>query len=112
MRGGGTVGEFRPDLSVLAADCVHFSARGLALLHLHLWNRLVQPSREPRWKPVVRPLFCPRPHCPFLLTEQNQRYCVRAGRGARPDPPRLLPGLFAGLVLLAFLNLLVFALCR
>ncbi|KAH7714290.1 Protein Y40B10A.9 [Aphelenchoides avenae] len=64
-----------PDVSVLSSDCVHFSSRGLSLLHTHLWNWLVQPTRQTQWQPLVRPLYCPRPTCPFMVTTKNMWFC-------------------------------------
>uniref|UniRef100_A0A7E4ZRM0 SGNH domain-containing protein n=1 Tax=Panagrellus redivivus TaxID=6233 RepID=A0A7E4ZRM0_PANRE len=66
------------DISVMSSDCVHFSSRGISLLHTHLWNWLVQPSRQVEWTPLVRPLYCPRPSCPFLVTKTNTYFCPQA----------------------------------
>uniref|UniRef100_A0A915EJJ7 Uncharacterized protein n=1 Tax=Ditylenchus dipsaci TaxID=166011 RepID=A0A915EJJ7_9BILA len=54
---------------------MHLSSRGLSLLHSHLWNYLLQPSKQVAWIPLVRPLYCPRPKCPFLVTSKNVRFC-------------------------------------
>ncbi|KAI1719425.1 phospholipase B1, membrane-associated [Ditylenchus destructor] len=69
-----------PDVSILSPDCIHLSSRGLSLLHIHLWNWLLQPIRQTIWKPLVRPLFCPRPACPFIVTTKNTRFCSRVQR--------------------------------
>ncbi|KAL3091005.1 hypothetical protein niasHT_023605 [Heterodera trifolii] len=67
------------DLSPLASDCVHLSPRGLSLLHLQLWNWLVQPRlrHSQPFVPLLRPPLCPRPHCPFLATPRNIISCPR-----------------------------------
>ncbi|KAI3410067.1 hypothetical protein GPALN_006431 [Globodera pallida] len=43
------------DISPLSSDCVHLSPRGLSLLHLQLWNWLMQP-RLRHVHPFVRPV--------------------------------------------------------
>ncbi|KAL3085310.1 hypothetical protein niasHS_010379 [Heterodera schachtii] len=71
--------ERAADLSPLASDCVHLSPRGLSLLHLQLWNWLVQPRvrHSQPYVPLLRPPLCPRPHCPFLATPRNIISCPR-----------------------------------
>lgn len=64
-----------PDFSVMSSDCIHFSGRGLSLLHIYIWNWLVQPSKRQPWVPLVRRLYCPRPACPFFATEENIHSC-------------------------------------
>uniref|UniRef100_A0A914HW51 Membrane-associated protein n=1 Tax=Globodera rostochiensis TaxID=31243 RepID=A0A914HW51_GLORO len=67
------------NISPLASDCVHLSPRGLSLLHLQLWNWLMQPRLRHvhPFVPLLRPPLCPRPHCPFLATARNSISCPR-----------------------------------
>ncbi|CAD5231064.1 unnamed protein product [Bursaphelenchus xylophilus] len=103
-----------PDVSILDSDCVHFSARGLSLLHGHIWNQLVEPgTRQKKWKPIVNPFFCPRPHCPYLITNENARYCLRPKQYSFETKPRpkLLTALFLIMIMVLFIVLFTYTLC-
>ncbi|XP_038074942.1 phospholipase B1, membrane-associated-like [Patiria miniata] len=62
------------DLSFMAPDCFHFSAKGHAETGKSLWNNMVQPvgSKATAWV-LDGPFTCPTEESPFLYTNVNSR---------------------------------------
>ncbi|CAD5225612.1 unnamed protein product [Bursaphelenchus okinawaensis] len=103
-----------PDISILDVDCVHFSTRGLSLLHGHIWNQLIEPgSRQSEWKPLVRPFFCPRPQCPYFITDENAQYCLRPKSYSfrQRSSPKILTVTLLTMVLFLFIILFTYTVC-
>lgn len=68
----------RIDLSMLGHDCVHFSPRGLSLLHIATWNAiLTRPiDRSQTFNFTLEQPICADPQCPFIRTSKNSASCT------------------------------------
>ncbi|KAM3717491.1 Phospholipase B1, membrane-associated [Dirofilaria immitis] len=71
-------GSSQIDLSLLGHDCVHFSPRGLSLLHIAIWNAILTrlPDRSRKFNFTLERPFCTDPQCPFIRTRKNSDFCV------------------------------------
>ncbi|VDK66122.1 unnamed protein product, partial [Onchocerca ochengi] len=71
-------GSNQIDLSLLGHDCVHFSPRGLSLLHIAIWNAILTrlPDRSQKFNFTLERPFCADPQCPFVRTKKNSAFCV------------------------------------
>lgn len=98
-----------PDISILDADCIHFSERGLSLLSTHIYNYIIQPVKQTTFKPVVRPLVCPRPDCPYLVTSTNKQFCPKPKRTDMEDKLKPITPLGLLLACIVSLYLILFA---
>ncbi|KAK0420839.1 hypothetical protein QR680_014917 [Steinernema hermaphroditum] len=90
------------DVSPLGADCVHLSTRGHSLLHQQIWNSLfTRPTERPNfWRPLVQPLVCPPPHCPYIATSNNTVFCVEPDNERNPPDPTFNEDLLVVILLL------------
>uniref|UniRef100_A0A182XC46 SGNH hydrolase-type esterase domain-containing protein n=1 Tax=Anopheles quadriannulatus TaxID=34691 RepID=A0A182XC46_ANOQN len=63
----------KPDLSIMAIDCVHLSQKGHAVSANGLWNNMLEPTRHKTT--VLKQLFeefrCPTPENPYIKTYYN-----------------------------------------
>ncbi|ETN57773.1 phospholipase b [Anopheles darlingi] len=63
----------KPDLSIMAIDCVHLSQKGHAVSANGLWNNMLEPTRHKTT--ALRELFeefrCPTPQNPYIKTYYN-----------------------------------------
>ncbi|XP_052873447.1 phospholipase B1, membrane-associated-like [Anopheles cruzii] len=63
----------KPDLSIMAIDCVHLSQKGHAVSANGLWNNMLEPVRHKTT--ALRELFeefrCPTAHNPYIRTYFN-----------------------------------------
>ncbi|OZC09382.1 hypothetical protein X798_03543 [Onchocerca flexuosa] len=71
-------GSNQIDLSLLGHDCVHFSPRGLSLLHIAIWNAILTrlPDRSQKFNFTLERPLCADPQCPFVRTKKNSAFCV------------------------------------
>ncbi|CAG9534410.1 unnamed protein product [Cercopithifilaria johnstoni] len=71
-------GSNQIDLSLLGHDCVHFSPRGLSLLHIAIWNAILTrlPDRSQTFNFTLEQPMCADPQCPFFRTNKNSAFCV------------------------------------
>ncbi|EFO26415.1 hypothetical protein LOAG_02074 [Loa loa] len=71
-------GSNQMDLSLLGHDCVHFSPRGLSLLHIAIWNAMLTrlPDRSQAFNFSLERPLCADPQCPFIRTAKNSALCV------------------------------------
>uniref|UniRef100_A0A915PYE9 Uncharacterized protein n=1 Tax=Setaria digitata TaxID=48799 RepID=A0A915PYE9_9BILA len=71
-------GSNQMDLSLLGHDCVHFSPRGLSLLHIAVWNAMLTrfPDRSQNFSFSLERPLCADPQCPFIRTSKNSAFCV------------------------------------
>ncbi|KAI6199179.1 hypothetical protein M3Y96_00598900 [Aphelenchoides besseyi] len=101
-----------PDISILDSDCIHFSKRGVSLLHIGLYNWIAQPIKQVIWRPLVRPLFCLRPDCPFIATKENSRFCPTTRRMEKNEIKGIsLFWLLALITVSLYLIILIYSLC-
>ncbi|KAI6190151.1 hypothetical protein M3Y97_00085800 [Aphelenchoides bicaudatus] len=102
-----------PDISILDVDCVHFSERGLSLLHTHIYNYIIQPVRQTIFRPTVRPLVCPRPECPYIVTPTNKQFCPKPKQMEIIDTlkSRTIFGLLFGCIVSLYLILFIYSVC-
>ncbi|MFH4976320.1 hypothetical protein AB6A40_003029 [Gnathostoma spinigerum] len=108
------------DLSAFGYDCTHFSARGLSLFHLAIWNSLLSrmSSRQSRYLPVYSPPICPDPACPFVRTQNNSVLCLWSYEKKEADPANymieqsLAIGATVMMVLLCVTVFAIITMCR
>lgn len=68
------------DLSIMGYDCAHFSAKGLSMFHIAVWNSLLTQTSERthKYRPIVTNPQCTDPQCPFIRTHNNSALCMWA----------------------------------
>uniref|UniRef100_A0A0R3RLA9 SGNH domain-containing protein n=1 Tax=Elaeophora elaphi TaxID=1147741 RepID=A0A0R3RLA9_9BILA len=83
-------GSNQIDLSLLGHDCVHFSPRGLSLLHIAIWNAILTrlPDRSQTFNFSLEQPICADPQCPFIRTNKNSALCVWNHRKTDKDSRR------------------------
>lgn len=65
----------RADISIMAADCIHWSQKGHAVAANALWNNMMQPPLQKQYgfRPLFREFECPSETNPFLRTYWNSQ---------------------------------------
>ncbi|XP_065188122.1 phospholipase B1, membrane-associated-like [Sycon ciliatum] len=71
----------KPDFSLFAVDCFHFSGKAHATAANTLWNSLITPvgQKPTHWR-EHDPLFCPSEAHPYLATAKNSHAPRRNSR--------------------------------
>lgn len=63
----------KPDISIMAVDCLHLSQKGQAVFANALWNNMMQPNGKKSigLKPLYEEFECPTEQNPYINTYFN-----------------------------------------
>lgn len=108
--------EERVDLSLMGYDCSHFSAIGLSLFHIAIWNSLftLESDRsEVLYRPQITHPRCADPQCPFIRTENNSNLCIWTPQKVEHDDRRIEQWIALGTLITAVIlsAILIIILC-
>lgn len=67
------VHDRRPDISIMAVDCLHLSQKGQAVMANALWNNMMQADAEKtiKFRPLYEEFECPSEQNPYIKTYFN-----------------------------------------
>lgn len=65
--------DTKPDLSIMAIDCVHLSQKGHAVSANGIWNNMIEPvgRKSEGLNHLFEKFNCPSPQNPYIYTNYN-----------------------------------------